>query len=263
MKSMNQEILDLIDKYGTDVRRALRENKKLGYLYALAELRENLLEWYDFKPEGRVLQVGADFGAMTGLFARRTASVTVLDPSEESLAVVKARYPQEKKITCRAGRLTEYVKKAAEESSEQSAGIYDYVTLIGTFGEEEPVASQIEAAKSLLAPGGTLIAAACNRFGIKYFAGTERDSVTVSKREMEALLPGGRFYYPMPDYRLPGEIYSNGYLPKKGDLTGALAVYDMPKYLLMDVGAAYDEVCEDGRFDQFANSFLVFWEKEV
>ena len=260
MKSMKQEILALFDKYGTDVRRALRENKKLPYLYALAELRENLLEWYDFKPEGRVLQAGADFGALTGLLARRTSSVTVLDASEESLEVVKARYPQEKKLIFRTGRLTEYARETAQ-SAEPAAG-YDYVTLIGTFDERETLEAQLQAAKSLLAPGGTLITAVCNRFGIKYFAGTERDAVTASKRELEALLPGGRFYYPMPDYRLAGELYSDGYLPKKGDLTGALAVYDMPKYLLMDVGAAYDAVCEDGRFDQFANSFLVFWEKE-
>jgi len=30
----------------------------------------------------------------------------------------------------------------------------------------------------------------------------------------------------------------------------------------MDVGAAYDAVCGDGQFGQFANSFLVAWKKE-
>ena len=80
-KNPNGEILALLDKYGNDTKRALKENKKLEYLYALAPLRENLLEWYEFRKGGRLLQAGADFGALTGLYLRKTGSVTVLDLS--------------------------------------------------------------------------------------------------------------------------------------------------------------------------------------
>ena len=76
MKKINQELIALFDKYGSDRRRALRENKKLSYLYALADLRENLLDWYQFDPEQQALQIGADAGALTGLLARRLSSVT-------------------------------------------------------------------------------------------------------------------------------------------------------------------------------------------
>ena len=69
------------------------------------------------------------------------------------------------------------------------------------------------------------------------------------------------FYYPMPDYKLPISIYSQSYLPGKGDLTNTLTAYDYPKYLLLDIGASYDAVCEDGQFENFANSFLVIWRK--
>ena len=34
MKNINQELIALFDKYGSDRRRALRENKKLSYLSA-------------------------------------------------------------------------------------------------------------------------------------------------------------------------------------------------------------------------------------
>ena len=90
MKKINQELIALFDKYGSDRRRALRENKKLSYLYALADLRENLLDWCQFDPEQQALQIGADAGALTGLLARRLSSVTVLDASEENLEVVRA-----------------------------------------------------------------------------------------------------------------------------------------------------------------------------
>ena len=49
MKKINQELIALFDKYGSDRRQALRENKKLSYLYALADLRENLLDWCQFE----------------------------------------------------------------------------------------------------------------------------------------------------------------------------------------------------------------------
>ena len=70
MKKINQELIALFDKYGSDRRQALRENKKLSYLYALADLRENLLDWCQFDPEQQALQIGADAGALTGLLAR-------------------------------------------------------------------------------------------------------------------------------------------------------------------------------------------------
>ncbi|WP_125142813.1 class I SAM-dependent methyltransferase [Clostridium transplantifaecale] len=262
-KSLNGEILSLIDKYttdtGLDIRRALKENKRLDYLYALAPLRENLLEWYDFKEGGPLLQVGADFGALTGLFLKRTGNVTVLDESEESLSVVKTRYQGTPGLRLECGSLESYA------GNPENHGRFAYVTLIGSLhaesraGEKDPIDGQLRAARQLLAPGGTLILAACNQFGLKYFAGAQRDAVSVTKRKLENCLEGGRFYYPMPDYRLPSSIYSEQYLPKKGDLTGMLALYDYPEYLLMDVGAAYDAVCEDGQFENFANSFLVIW----
>lgn len=266
MKNRNKEVLNLIYKYGNDTRQALKENKKLPYLYALADLRENVLEWYDFKKEGHLLQVGADYGALTGLFLRKVSEVTVLDPSEESLNVVKMRYRGAENLDLVCGSLVPAGAGAELETAGATAvlnGGFDYITMIGSLTAEETLEAQLEAAKALLAPGGVLLLAVCNTFGIKYFAGAERDDVTATKKELENLLPGGRFFYPVPDYKIATEVYSDSYLPKKGDLTGALTVYDYPQYTSMDVGAAYDAVCEDGQFDNFSNSFLVIWEKGV
>ena len=56
MKKVEKEILALVEKYGDNTRQALKENKKLPYLYALAKLRENVLDWYGFRKEGNLLQ---------------------------------------------------------------------------------------------------------------------------------------------------------------------------------------------------------------
>ncbi|MEF9939054.1 MAG: class I SAM-dependent methyltransferase [Clostridium sp.] len=249
MENINKEVMALLDKYGSNTKQALRENGKLEYVYALSELRENLLEWYDFKEGASLLQVGADYGALTGLFCRNVNEVTVLDEDEENLDVLKVRYSGTSHIQYIQGTLMDV-------KSEKG---YDYITIIGSL--KEPYDLQLEAAKRLLCPGGTLIIAVCNPLGMKYWAGAEKDRYSMTKNQLDHMLPGGLYYYPMPDYRIPSTIYSEKYLPKKGDLTKTLALYDYPKYLLLDVGATYDMVCEDDQFENFANSFLVMWEK--
>ena len=68
---VERRLLGLIKTYGADRKAILGANPKLEFLYALSPQRENLLEWYPFRKEGTLLQVGSDFGALTGLYARK------------------------------------------------------------------------------------------------------------------------------------------------------------------------------------------------
>lgn len=309
-KDISRELLDLIEQYDNDTKRILKEHSRLDYLYALADMRENLLEWYPFRPEGRLLEVGSGYGAMTGLYSRKVAEVVVLDPARDNLAVNRMRHQEMENITYVEESLVSYAARTARKTSaagevgaskavesldgtdvsgavesvggtdisgtvdaadeENRQKFFDYIVFVGTLTED--AREQIAAAKSLLKKDGELIAAACNPFGIKYWAGAKKDDVSFSKKELIRLLTecGGEpdmpdendrleFYYPMPDYRLPISVYSQSFLPGKGDLTNTLTAYDYPQYLLLDVGAAYDAVCEDGQFENFANSFLVIW----
>ena len=52
-------------------------------------------------------------------------------------------------------------------------------------------------------------------------------------------------------------LYSDRCLPKKGELTNVAVSYDAPRYLFSDEEAAFDAVCGEGRFAEFANSYLV------
>ncbi len=262
MDNINHELTKLFGKYGSDRRKALKENKKLPYLYAISELRENLLDWYEFAPEKELLQIGADYGALTGLFAKKVSQVTVLDESEEALNVVRKRFESEPEIARKIRYICDSVENFAKKSAE-SGQTFGYVTLIGSFKSLDKAGRLIEVnnAKSLLSEDGILIAAAANWFGIKYMAGTEREKVNISFKEMKQLFLGGSFYYPVSDYRTAGEIFSDEYLPKKGDLSGVLTAYDCSKCLSMDIGMAFDAACEDDSFTELSNSFLVFWKK--
>lgn len=263
MSDISREIMDLLERYGADRKQALREHSRLDYLYALSDMRENLLEWYPFHPEGRLLQVGSDYGAMTGLYSRRVAEVVVLDESEDNLAVNRMRHQEDENVAYIRGTLEDYVNQPGWVE------MFDYVVFVGSLTPDFD--EKIRGAKGLLKPGGELIVAVCNQFGMKYWAGAPKDEYSFSRNTLVRLITGDgeevdggdqlEFYYPMPDYKLPISIYSQSYLPGKGDLTNTLTAYDYPKYLLLDIGAAYDAVCEDGQFENYANSFLVIWRK--
>lgn len=254
MNDISPEIRNLLLKYDGDTKKLLQENPNLDYLYALSDIRENILEWYEFEPGASLLQVGSDYGALTGLYSRRVSQVTVLDPSRNNLSVNRLRNEKRENIRYVTGDLASFEEEG-----------FDYVVMVGSL--KPPYDAQVKKAKSLLKPEGKLILAVCNRLGLKYQAGAVPDPDRLSRAELFELLCGregeGRaeFYYPMPDYRLPITLYSDRYLPGKGDLTHAILAYDYPKYLRFDLGKMYDEVCEGKQFETFANSFLTIWSR--
>ncbi len=265
MENRNIEIQSLLKEYNGNIRQILTEHPRLDNLYALSEQRELLLEWYEFDPHGELLQVGADYGSMTGLFRTSVAGVTVLDEDRDALETVKLRFPTASNISYVQKDVCAYAREMAESGRK-----YDYVTMVG--GLQESWQQQILAAKSLLRPDGVLILAVDNTLAMKYWGGTPRRERALSKKQLTDLLlccqppqacGTARFYYPMPGYRTPVSIYSDRYLPKKGDLTKVTPVYDYPQYRVMEMGEGFDAVCEDGLFDLYANSYLVFWSREA
>ena len=255
MNDISPELRKLYQNYNGDIKTLLKENPRLDYLYALSEIRESLLEWFEFKPEGTLLEVGSDYGALTGLYAKRVKEVTVLDPSQNNISFNRLRYQKRDNIRYVTGELLTY-------TSEEK---YDYIVFAGSLTQSYQ--EEIRKAKSLLKPTGTLIVAITNRLGLKYFAGAANEPFKCSKAELTELLNGGEdkgtldYYYPMPDYKLPVTLYSDGYLPGKGDLTHAILAYDYPKYLRFDLGKMFDEVCEGKQFETFANSYLTIWSR--
>ena len=78
------QLLKLLRAYKGDRHEILKSHPRLEYLYALSDQRESLLDWYPFRPEGKLLEVGSGYGALTGVYARKVSQVDVLDESEET-----------------------------------------------------------------------------------------------------------------------------------------------------------------------------------
>ena len=69
MGNISSEVKDLLIKYHGDTKLAMKEEPELKYFLALSVIRENVLEWFEFKEGASLLEVGSGCGALTGLTA--------------------------------------------------------------------------------------------------------------------------------------------------------------------------------------------------
>ena len=102
MDDISYEILDLLKGRSADeagLEEILKADNRPQVLYALSKMRENLLEWMDFSGTEKVLQLGSDYGALTGLLAGRCGHVTVWDSRDENLEVNRLRNKDRDNIT--------------------------------------------------------------------------------------------------------------------------------------------------------------------
>lgn len=269
------EIAELFDKYQGDLKAILKGHSDSSLLNQLSPVRENVWEWFDFNEAASLLEIGAGLGALTGMFCSKVSQVVALESNKVNASINHKRHRGCKNLEVVAANIADF---SVEDR-------FDYVVLTGIlehapayFHGEDPYGEMLCKAKSLLKPDGVLLAAVDNQFGLKYFAGApERHSGayfagienfrnneasrSFSGPGFQAMLSkagflNSRFYYPVPDYRLPVCIYSQDYLPHKGEIGNVSVAYDWERYQMFDEEAAYDALCEAGQFPFFANSFL-------
>lgn len=274
-----EEKLLEVAKSGVDLQEFLLEENDWTYLYHFSQIRQNILEWYDFGEGKSLLEIGAGCGAITGLFCDRLDRVVCVDLSKRRSSINAYRNKD-------ASNLELIVGNFEDISIDEK---FDYVTLIGVLeysiyylSSENPFLDMLKKAKEYLKPGGKLIIAIENKYGIKYWAGASEDHTggffdgimgypgvdrvrTFSKDKLDELIKDSgfsntEFYYPVPDYKMPLEIYSHDRLPKQGEIRSNSPAYDRNRYEIFDEVKAVDSLVSDGLFDQFANSFLVICE---
>jgi SAM-dependent methyltransferase len=273
--AIEDELLQLVGK-PREFMAVLARDDRWPLLYHLSLERRNLLEWYPFRRDAALLEIGAGCGALTGLFAERVAQVTAVELSEKRSRIIERRYADRPNLEIMAGNFTDMVFERS----------FDYVTLIGVLEytrafirTPDPYGNLLGRIAAILKPGGVLIVAVENRLGLKYFAGARDDHTgrqfdgiesypagggaeTFSRDELSQLLRVGgfteqTFYYPHPDYKLPVEIFSDACLPSANHVLADAPNYDQERLKLFNEQRAWATIIRDGKFPQFANSFLV------
>jgi len=285
--SVENRMLEFFQKNPTeeDISRALRGNLVWAEYYHYTPIRRNLLEWYEFKKESSLLEVGAGAGALTGLFCERLQSVTAVELTFRRAQITAHRHKRHKNLSVIAG----------DVHTLPGSETFDYISLIGVLEyagvlseSDNPFIELLDILYKRLNRGGILIIAIENKFGLKYWAGCREDHTnhlfesiegypeqkqkqTFSKKELQSMLTMSGycsvdFYYPLPDYKLPTEIFSDNYLPSATHFPQS-SHYPFVDYStkereeLFNQENVMQEIIKNNQFDFFANSFLIFAQK--
>ncbi len=276
--AVEDEILSIVKELApVEYAGAIEEHKNWPVLYHMSPLRENIVDWIPMDKTSKVLEVGSGCGAITGAFARKAGSVTCVDLSKKRSTINAYRHGECENVTIHVGNFKDIEPDLPAD--------YDYICLIGVFeygisyiGGDAPFETFLQILMTHLAPGGRIVIAIENKLGLKYFAGCKEDHLGTWFSGIENYANGGgvrtfsrsgleniflrcgvtnyHFYYPYPDYKFMTTVYSDDYLPGKGELCNNLRNFDRDRMLLFDEKHAFDGIVEDGLFPVFSNSFV-------
>lgn len=258
---------------------AIAKNYNWSTYYHLTHIRRNILNWYPFKEDASVLEIGCGMGAITNMLCEKCKEVTAVELSKRRATATLLRCCDKDNLEIIVGNLNDinFDKR------------FDYITLIGVLeyqgnytDTDNPYADFLKKVRSLLKPDGILLVAIENQYGLKYWCGACEDHTgipfdginqysvsdgkvrTFSRSGLESLIKEGGFektffYYPLPDYKLPTTIYSQDCLPKENLTQTDINYYYIPNNstLVAQEKNIYKDIIDNNVFEFFANSFLV------
>ena len=276
---VEDHLLELARRYEeSELDEVVAKEKSWPVLYHMSHLRENIVKALPIGKNDSVLEIGSGCGAVTGALADMAGSVTCIDLSRKRSLINAYRHRNRDNIQIITGNFQEIAGHLTQK--------YDWITLIGVLeygasyiDSDKPFETFLEMIRGLLGNGGRIAIAIENRLGLKYWAGCREDhsgrlfdglegyrkggiARTFSRAELEALFDRAgflerTFYYPYPDYKFPQELWSDAYLPGRGDLNRNICNFDRDRVVLFDESAVFDSLTEAGQFPVFSNSFLV------
>lgn len=261
----------------------LQEEKRFSVHMALSELRRGLFNWYSFKENARVLEIGGGYGALTGLFCEKAQEVVVTERSLYRAQIIEKRYGHVDNLSIYAGDIMDM-------SFEKG---FDYIILTGILERvgkgtftERIYADYLSALKRFLNPAGVILAAVDNRYGLRYFAGMKdihtnkvfdgirrypegnKGAHSFDKQEINKVcnlsdFKAHKVYYPLPDYRMPQLIYTDQHLPENNLKERLIPYYTDHSSVIFNENIVYDDLVKNEVFPFFANSFLIELSDEV
>lgn len=253
-----EEVLQKVETWQEDFSKTLDSKSKIKNILALSEIRENILNWYDFKQDATILELNGNYGEITGLLCKRAKRVVSIESSKKYATIIEKRHKDKENLELIVGNFEKI------ELLEQ----FDYVVIVGMV---ENLKEALSYAKKHLKEEGTILLAVNNRFGVKAWITTKEEAkvvnnqkIAISKERLEQLLKGMKveYYYPLPDYKMPNVIYTSKGMPTISNIYRDLTYKDETvNFKEVD---AYREILQNNPedFKKFANSFLLEISKE-
>ncbi|HNV58841.1 MAG TPA: class I SAM-dependent methyltransferase [Rhodoferax sp.] len=250
--------------------------------YHLSPVRHNLLRPLKFDSSDSILELGCGCGALTRYLGETGAKVIAVEGSRRRAMIAAERCRDLPNVSVYCDNLIDF----------QIESNFEFVTLIGVLeyanqfiSGADPVHACLKKAGSFLTKDGGLVLAIENQLGLKYFNGCKEDHLGIpyfginglysndgpvtfgrhalAKKLSESGLRTHDFYYPFPDYKLPGLILSEAALCNEQLNVADLLIHntgrDYPetKHRAFAEDLAWRVAVQNRLVGDLANSFLV------
>ena len=271
---IEHELLSMLQS-GKGEKEILETDNRYPVLYHLSRERENILSWFPFSKDMRVLEIGAGCGAVTGVLTRNCGHVVSADLSLTRSRINAIRHQEAKNLDIIVGNVQDLPEIPQ----------YDVITLIGVLEysgifihSEHPFEDALAHYRSMLKPGGQLLIAIENRFGLKYFAGAREDhhwvvneglygyphkgAKTFTRKELSMLLNRAgfdhqSFYGVWPDYKFCEVLFSDEGAAIASDAFGPYPNYGEYQWEAFNPSIVMRQAVKGGLGVEMANSFFV------
>jgi SAM-dependent methyltransferase len=195
--------------------------------YHLSASRANLLRPFEECLKGNVLEIGAGCGAITRYLGECGANVVAVEGSLRRAAIARERTRELTNVSIICDNILS-LEPEPNFHVVLLVGVLEYASLFGR--SAHPELDLLEHAKRFLAPGGFILLAIENQFGLKYFAGAPEDHIgqkmygienryengqarTFGRKVLKGMFDQLGFgttktFAPFPDYKLPSVVFT-------------------------------------------------------
>jgi SAM-dependent methyltransferase len=248
--------------------------------YHLSHDRANVLRPMRWQPGFRVLEIGAECGAITRYLGEVCDLVDAVEPVPARARVARARTRDLPGVEVFVGDLFDVPE----------GNVYDIIVLVGVLeyvgsgsSDLAPYRQFLRRAASLLNEDGALLVAIENRIGVKYLSGAPEDhsnrpfdslegypngslARTFSRSELDALVRETaltpRVFGAFPDYKLTRIVMSDELLQIDPSLAYRIPHFPSPDWggeveRVANEGAVWRTMIEAGLGPETANSFVI------
>lgn len=241
----------------------------------MENIRQNILNWYPFKENSTILQISIDCDEITRYLCDISKKVTTIELSKERKQYILNNIKRDN-LEVIEGNLEDIKLKEK----------YDYVILIGTLeyaqfimkNNKNPELELLKFCKDNLELNGTILLSVDNRLGVKYLSGGKSshceniyDSIRnkfsngklFSKKELDKLIQkieikNKRYFYPLPNYKMPNIIISEDNLIKSTDSKlNYNFIYEEGSLVVQDEIKLLKQFIDNNEFEEYTNSYLV------
>lgn len=255
---LDREILNYISNNNRDCFDGiLNVDTRVEGMLALSSVRKNIVSWYPFEKECSVLEIGADFGQITGELCRNAGKVVAFEENEEKRNAILKRYEDLENLL---------VIDSIESVNEK----FDYITLIGLEEITNNMQKVFRELKEFLKPNGKLLVAMDNKYSVKHFStngGIKKmcencDTISCLEKIIETLntigFNGQKVYYPVTDYKFTNAIFTNDVKFSRSELSRNIIYNNDETIKIFEENEFWNRAFEENLdIRYFSNSFFI------